>query len=133
MTQQFKLRLPATMRAALDEAAREAGISVNNEIVQRLDRSLHVERVLGGRETARLGFAMAAAFVAATEGKENWSSDPVAYTAGVTAVIGMLIRSVPQGPDRPLAIDGVVGGLLTTLANDPDARPQEQSSKERAA
>jgi hypothetical protein len=112
---QFKLRMPEPLRAAIEESARRSGSSLNTEIVQRLDRSVRQDQAYGHPEMAGLAFTMAASFAVATQG-EDWSSDPIAYAKGVAAVLDALIRGMPAGPDKALAIEGIVGRLFSLMA-----------------
>jgi hypothetical protein len=127
MAQQFKLRMPEKLREALEEARRQTGISLNSEIVQRLDRSVHAERVLGSREMTRLNFAMTAAFAASTEAKD-WSNDPVAYANGAAAVLAALIRGMPEGPDKATAMQGLVSRAMALALQERPAQAQEHAA-----
>jgi Arc-like DNA binding domain len=112
---QFKLRMPEPLRAAIDESVRRSGNSLNTEIVQRLEKSVRQDQQFGDEDLSRLTFSLAARFAVAVQG-ENWREDPIAYTKGAIAVFDELLRAVPQGPNRNLAIEAIVSGLLTKLA-----------------
>jgi Arc-like DNA binding domain len=115
--QQFKLRMPEPLRAALEESRRRSGSSLNTEIVQRLDRGLHQEAVLGSPEMARQAFLMAASFANATHTKD-WTTDPIAYADGVASVLDALLRDIPAGPEKRLAVEAIVMRLMTRLAQE---------------
>jgi hypothetical protein len=132
MVQQIKLRLPPAIRAQIEEAAKRNETSLNAEVVRRLQESLTRDTVLGSQEMAHLSFALAASFAFNTQGKA-WATDPLAYRDGASAVIGTLIRGVPAGENRRMAVNGIISSLLTLLANDPDARPQEQPKRAEEA
>ena len=73
-------------------------------------------------------FMMVAAFARETQDKD-WITDPVAYAAGATAVIGTLIRSAPLGPNRRMAVQSIVSSLLTLLANDRTRGPRSREAE----
>ena len=123
---QFRLRMPEPVRDGIEQAAQRSGQSINSEIVQRLDRSLHQERIYGSREMADLAITMAATFIVDTQGKD-WTTDQHAYGLGVAGVLDALLRRVPPGPDRWVTIEGIVSRLLTVLAN---ARLEHQEKKQ---
>jgi hypothetical protein len=112
---QFKLRMPEPLREAVEESAKRSGNSLNTEIVQRLEQSVRQDRQFGDSELSRLAFTLAAYFAVATQG-EDWRNAPIVYAKGATAVFAELIRGMPSGADKKLAIEGIVGSLLTLLA-----------------
>ena len=71
--------------------------------------------MFGGPDMARMVFTLAAHFAVATDG-EDWRSDPIAYSRGVAGLLDVLIRDMPAGPDKRLAIEAIVSQLLTRLA-----------------
>jgi Arc-like DNA binding domain len=111
----LKVRMKEPLRAALEGAAKERGVSMNAEVVRRIEQSFRQDQQFGDPELSRLAFTLAAYFAIATQG-EDWRSDPIVYAKGATAVFAELIRSVPSGPERRLAINGIVSHLLTQLA-----------------
>ena len=112
---QFKLRMPEPLREAVEASAKRSGNSLNTEIVQRLERSVRQEQQFSDPELSRMTFNLAAHFTVAVQ-DENWRGDPIAYAKGATAVFAEVIRGVPDSPERKLAIEGMVSGLLTMLA-----------------
>ena len=112
---QTGLRLKEQLRARLEEAARDHGVSLNAEIVARLGDALHQETMFGGPDMAGMVFTLAAHFAVATDG-EDWRSDPITYSRGVAGLLDVLIRDMPAGPDKRLAIEAIVSQLLTRLA-----------------
>jgi hypothetical protein len=114
---QFKLRMPEPLREAVEQSAKRSGNSLNTEIVHRLERSVRQDQQFGDPDLSRMAFTLAAYFAVAVQG-ENWRSDPLAYAKGATAVFAELIRGVPDGPERNLAIEGMVGRMLTVLAQE---------------
>jgi hypothetical protein len=111
----LNMRTTRETRERLEAAAAANGRSLAQEVEFRIDRSFAEEAGFGGPEMRRQAFLMAASFAVATQGRD-WSSDPVAYAEGVAAVLDSLIRGMPAGPDKALAIEGIVGRLLSVLA-----------------
>jgi hypothetical protein len=92
---QFKLRLPAALRAALEQAVVRSGRSINGEVVARLEESVaddhaagHLGRLLGRVMNAAGAYAMRHSNDAADP--DAWPDDPDAYQEAVNAVIHVL-------------------------------------------
>src|SRR5688500_1280952 len=78
-TVQVGLRLKEPLRKALDEAARQRRVSMNAEIVARLERSFEAEDRFGGSSILPIVNMLAGAFVrggqlgAAAQGHPEWT------------------------------------------------------------
>jgi Arc-like DNA binding domain len=121
---QFKLRMPEALRASLEEAARPRGVSVNAEIVQRLERSFAEEQGFGGPEMRRLAYLMIVAFARAGQlraaGKTNWIDDRDCYRAGMFGAIDALLIGLPDATAEEVMpeIEGLKGRLLSRIARE---------------
>jgi hypothetical protein len=117
-TVQVGLRLKESLRATLDEAARERGVSMNAELVARLERSVQQDRIFGSAAAQQVAFMTAAAYDMAGRmrgaGKPDWTKDPDAHRAAVFAAINSLLEVLP--PSTPeqinLEIEAVRGAAI---------------------
>ena len=119
-TVQLKVRMKEPLRAALEEASERRGVSMNAEIVQRLERSFTEEESLGGPGMRRLAYSMIVAFTRAGRlragGKENWIDDPDCYRAGVFGVVDALLIGMNVPPQEvDLAIESLRGKLMSRV------------------
>jgi hypothetical protein len=126
-TVQLKVRMKEPLRAALEEAARQRGVSLNSEVVRRLERSFEQEQrledVFGGIDVYRLMRVIAAimdsagstallykpppGFVDAREAR--WPADPYAYDQALQAGVHALEALRPPGdPNAPSGIGSMV-------------------------
>jgi hypothetical protein len=123
MTVQFKVRMKEPLRADLEEAARLRGVSMNAEIVARLEQSFEqkqrLEDVFGGMVVYRLMRVIAAIMdsagsmallykPAADSGdarEARWTADPYAYDQALQAGVHALEALRP--PDDPEAPQGL--------------------------
>jgi hypothetical protein len=113
----LNMRTTKETRDRLEAAADVSGRSLVQEVEARLERSFHQEAVLGSPAMARQAFLMAASFANATHTKD-WTTDPIAYADGVASVLDALLRDIPEGPDKGLAIGAIVSRLMTRLAQE---------------
>ncbi len=99
-TVDLKVRMKEPLRAQIERAAKDRGVSLNAEVVERLNLSFQKEDALGGRELAGL-FQMIAGAVALVEAKsgESWLKDWATFSSVRTAIINILKTHVPELPD----------------------------------
>ncbi len=127
-TVQLKTRMKEPLRAKLEAAAEENGISLNAEMVQRLERSFAKEKSraaiseeavdgfyasFGKLETflvARL-LANAIQTIEAVTGK-NWMDDPEAHRQTQVARIKILDAFRPPAGARSISTDLISEGLV---------------------
>ena len=113
---QVKVRLTDNLRAVVQAAAASRGVSMNSEIVERLQRSLERETgsgdVFDNPLTAAIAKLIAAAMhetgraagFAATsslEGSVDWFANPYAYDQAVRAANRVLEMLRPEGEIKP--------------------------------
>ena len=101
---QIPLRIPEASRAKLEKSAKARGVSMNAEIVMRLERSFEVQDRLGGAYVAEIlevaGMAMrssgrlAALFAGAS--LDNWLVHPFCYDQAVAAAVAVLEAHRPR-------------------------------------
>ena len=122
-TIQFKVRMKEALRARLEEEAGRRGISIAQEIVDRLTRSFdmseRLEDVFGSREVYALMRAVGSAMdmtgkagAHGVAGKLDWDpknpgawlSDPYAYDQAVKAAAKILEAMRPEGDPSPPAL-----------------------------
>jgi hypothetical protein len=120
----LKVRMKEPLRAVLEQAARERGVSMNAEIVARLERSFEEEERFGGSAMSPIVSMLAGAFKRGGElGKHarqhpewttsEWLADPICYRAAAYAVADAL--NLP-GPDKASMSDpAAVHELLTSM------------------
>ena len=126
---QYPLRLPDDLRSRVEKAAKDRNISINAEILKRLERSFETEDRLGGPRLARLlesiGVAMNAAGENAPEydnpdvlGNGRWVRRREAYQHAVKVAVAILEANTP--PEEPM------GALAEVLE---DARHKARNRK----
>ena len=104
---QLKARLREPLRARLEASAKVRGVSLNTELVDRLEQSFAREDSFGGSEMANMARLMAAAFLrggqrgAHARGHPKlrvaqWIDDPSCFDAGVAAVVHALSAMHPK-------------------------------------
>ena len=107
-TVELKLRLKEPLRAAINRAAHENGMSMNTDMVRRLERSIHRDDGLGGPRVATIVEAMASAMRSAGEhgafaatGKPHkhgsWFEHPYAFDQAMKAATAVLEFFRPPG------------------------------------
>jgi hypothetical protein len=105
-TIQLKVRTKEPLRAALEQAAGQRGISLNSEIVRRLDRSFADDERFGGSEMLAVVNMLAGAFLrglqlgASAQQHPEWTTaqqlaDPLCYRAAAYAVADALHLPTP--------------------------------------
>jgi len=105
---QLKIRMREPLRARLEAEASSRGVSINAEVVDRLEYLFDRSDLLGealslafGQRLAGvlliLGFAMADQGRRITNGKGDWTSDSMAYDAAMFAAMWVLDRFRPDG------------------------------------
>jgi Arc-like DNA binding domain len=103
---QFNTRLRASLKLALDDAARSSGRSLSEEIEARLEQSLTLESIFGGREVFDLALLLAATFALAGQRAAEtdnhpdwraaqWRNDPWCYETAIFAVADVLWQQHP--------------------------------------
>lgn len=104
---QLKVRMREELRALLEEAATRRGVSMNAEVVDRLQASFSKEDRYGGPEMLAIVNLMAGAFLRggqlgarASQHPEwstaEWMDDPFAYAAAVETVVEALKAARPK-------------------------------------
>ena len=106
---QYPLRLPADLRSRIEKAATGRGVSINAEILERLERSFEIEKRLGGPKLVELVEMLArvmkttgehAAFFADRSKLHNqgeWLAQPYAFDQARSAVNAILDHFTPPG------------------------------------
>ncbi len=111
-TIQLKARMKEPLRAKLEEAAGARGVSLNAEMIHRLERSFEE---FGKEETflvARL-LANAIQTIEAVTGK-NWMDDPETHRQTQWACITILDAFRPPAGARSISTDPRYEGLVAT-------------------
>jgi len=120
------LKVTAEIKQRLDEAARKSGRTQSQQAELMIERAFFEESALGGPEVRQLVDLMASAFAFAGQrgasGNSNWVTDPPAYIAGIVGVLDALLLGLPNGEDKALAREALIGHLLSLRA-----REREQS------
>jgi hypothetical protein len=100
---QFNTRVRPSLKAALDAAAQTNRRSVSEEVEARLEQSLLLETILGGRDALFMAatFALAGQHAAEHEGHPEWGlrewrEDPACYETAILAVAEQLWRQHPK-------------------------------------
>jgi len=110
---QIRIRTKTSLHARLEKAADERGVSMNSEIVDRLERSFEIDRIIGGpivedRQVLAIAKMIAAvmhdsgrhaAFTATRtiEGTARWYDNAFAYDQAVLAANVILEAFRPAG------------------------------------
>jgi hypothetical protein len=106
-TVQVGLRMKEPLRATLEAAADRRGVSLNNEMVRRLEASLNEEDRFGGPELMPIVNIMLGAFlrggrIAARAAKHpdwteaDWLNDPQCYRIAAGMVHDALLAAEPE-------------------------------------
>lgn len=106
-TVDLKVRMKEPLRARIEAAAKERGVSMNAEAVDRLERSFATDDQHGSPQVANMARMMVSAFVAggqmaAAEDGRPWSApaewifDAAAYEAAAGQVLYMLAMFHPD-------------------------------------
>jgi hypothetical protein len=109
---QLKARMREPIRAQLEGSAKRRGVSLNTELVDRLEQSFAREDAFGGPEIANMARLMAAAFLRGGQGgahargrpkskASQWIYDPFCYAAATAAVVDALNAMQPVQSNQP--------------------------------
>lgn len=142
-TVDLKVRMKEPLRAAIENAAANNGVSMNAEAVNRLQRTFSEDDVfetsLGGPEMRQKVELMISAFghnghlMAQALGHPEWSArdwmnDPQCYRSAVRGVLRALIVAQPnhgwEKNEVYLEVDGLKGEIATWLANAGKLKPE---------
>jgi hypothetical protein len=115
---QFKTRMKERLRARLEEAANGHGISINAEIVERLERSFDrtdlLSDVLGlayGRQAAGILVMFGEAISTLVEDGASLTDAPVSFREAAEAIITIL-AAIRGGAERMKEMRGNEAGAL---------------------
>jgi hypothetical protein len=98
----YPLRLPQRLRAALNESAQHRGVSLNGEIIRRLEQTLE-DDTEGGRIARLLGRVMDTAGRTELRGQDDagdpddWPDNVTAWTEALNAIFYVLNEYRPIG------------------------------------
>lgn len=101
-TAQLKTRLREPLRAQLEAAAKKRGVTLNAEIVDRLESSLKQEVRFGGPELERFALTLINVFEARGKPEDppkgaDWIRDKDCYVRGMFGVVEALCLMLPEG------------------------------------
>lgn len=124
----LKIRLKEPMRARIERAASKRGVSMNAEMVDRLERSFGQDDSFGGPQWRQTAHLMLSAFAIAGQRRADskrfvgdWMTDADCYLAAVCGVIeGLTIGAHRGALDRDYVgavIESLKGRLATRLVN----------------
>lgn len=133
-TVDLKVRMKEPLRAKVEAAAAQRGVSMNSEAVYRLERSFTEEDAIGGATMKRLAHVMVASFFLGGErsafGKEgmptveDWINDPHCYREAVVSLLDALVHRAPDWQTvegKNLYFNAIQSQLATRERNE-DAR-----------
>ena len=118
----MKIRLREPLRARLEAAAKRRAVSLNKELVARLEQSFFKDDAVGGPEIRQLANLMTASFALAgkrtgdAKGLAKWTTDSDCYLDGMLGVIDGLMRHAPA-PLTSLQAAAIESRVRTFLAN----------------
>jgi Arc-like DNA binding domain len=121
------MRTTRETRERMEAAAIANGRSLAQEVEARLEASFRQEDAFGGADARRMAILAGAAFITAARGGD-WRTDPVAYTNGVAGVLDALLIGFPNGDVRELAIEALIGRLLSRLHREKREPAQEAAA-----
>jgi Arc-like DNA binding domain len=155
----LKVRMKEPLRADLEEVARDRGVSMNAEIVRRLEWSLaadeQVEAVFGSAELYGVMRALAAVmntagnralWLSGHDLRYGWIDSPYAYDQAMQAAVRVLEALRPPGeieqpppqpePEQRIALDRMRSGLGVRTADDilgliPRPEPDKEEARRR--
>lgn len=97
---QLSVRAKESLRAALEEAADGNNVSMNAEVVRRLERSFERDRELGDDRTRPLATMIANVLqLVQQSGAPKWLEDPQEFDYAIAAVVAAMRSVRPRGPD----------------------------------
>ena len=115
---QLKTRLREPLRARLEAGAKRRGVTLNTEIVDRLEQSFAKEDAFDGPEMLNMARLMAAAFIRGGQQgaharqhpewtPSEWVHDKICYQTAVRAVMKALAAAQPEldDPDQKTFVD----------------------------
>jgi hypothetical protein len=147
-TIQLKVRMKEPLRAQLELAAKAHGVSLNSEIVDRLERSeRQIEDVFGGRDVYGIMRVIAAAIhetgstagfftTGSLDGARGWLRNPWAYDQAVQAALRVFEALKPDGDPSPPKDQkhmenlgrGFASGILNEIARG-EARTSQTAAR----
>lgn len=132
------LRLREALRAQIERAARQRGVSMNAEIVSRLEDSFRVDDLIGGpemRDTARLMIASFNALGGAYDDFVglDWRRDRACYLNAVLTVAENLMVAAPGGPPAPGEADTTIDMLTERLKSRLKSHWETYAASRKAA
>jgi hypothetical protein len=133
----LKVRMKEPLRARIEAAAQDRGVSLNAEAEGRLERSFTDEDRFGGRETFGVTIAMLAAFIQGGQttaradghprwGPSQWMQDGHCYQQAMLGVLMALWRDhpAPGGLEGARLIAESFLGRVATLATNKEGAGQ---------
>jgi len=137
---QVKARMREPLRARLEAVAKGRGVSINSELVDRLERSFAKDDAFGGLAIANMARLMAAAFLQGGQHAAQaqyphwrptqWIHNSDCYDAAVKAVVRALnsMRPINLPPPGPVTLHDLREhyGLIDL---DQDSDPMHEDSK----
>lgn len=118
----YKIRLKEPIRKKIEIAAKDRGVSMNAEIVTRIENSFSIDDSFGGPELRNVATLMAAAFNHAGQmsadrrSPREWMKDNTIYTEAVVGVLKALLISMPDATEENVAtLFKVLSGRLATF------------------
>jgi hypothetical protein len=116
------LKVTSEIKQRLDEEARKHGRTQSQQAELMIERSMAEENAFGGPEMGQLVYLMASSFVVAGQrhaaGKPDWITNPYNYGAGVAGVLDALLIGFPNGEDKALALEALIGRLLSRIVRE---------------
>lgn len=97
-TVDIKIRFKEPLRARIERAAKQRGVSMNAEMTDRLERSFSQDDSFGGAELRWFAHLMATAFAiggqraAGDRTPHEWTKDKHALAAATVSVVGAIAR-----------------------------------------
>jgi hypothetical protein len=116
------LKVTSEIKQQLDEEARKHGRTQSQQAELMIERAFAEERGFGGPEMRQVAYLMGAAFAMAAQraavGKPDWITDPRTYGEGVAGVLDALLIGFPNGDNKALELEALVGRLLSRLMRE---------------
>jgi hypothetical protein len=126
----MKIRLREPLRAKLEAAAKKKGISLNKELVFRLEQTFIKDDAFGGADARQIALLMGAAFTLAASRKgqemrvKDFANDGDCFVAGMKSVLGDLMTHAPRPLTKleGLALEGIIRTYYANQGGNDDAR-----------
>jgi hypothetical protein len=118
------LKVTAEIKQRLDEQARKTGRTQSQQAELMIERAFAEEQAFGGPEMRSLVYLMASSFAIGGQrdaAVKDWITNPLTYGNGVAAVLDALLIGFPDGKDKALALEALVGRLLSRIAREKEA------------